>query len=192
MPSPRLGLRLGQMLVSVAQRDARSMPNACVEHRCIESWINQRKTGAMIPDAQLHAEVGRLLGILYAKRFAALDKLSLGRLLSKNPYLYRALALQTLWSSPTTAHDRFLCPARMKPFLVTTSSAAGHFAATHGTASDGELRNVTVGAGAGQDIAIETANSYLAISVKSSKTSSTPKARRGKGANFNPASPAKS
>ena len=45
----------------------------------------------MISDSRLNTEVGRLLEILYAKRFGALERLTLGKLLNKNPYLYRAL-----------------------------------------------------------------------------------------------------
>ena len=47
----------------------------------------------MISDTALQIEVGRLLVRLYEKRFAALDKLTLDRLLAKNPYLYRALGI---------------------------------------------------------------------------------------------------
>ena len=47
----------------------------------------------MMPELLLQEEIGRLLGILYGKRFAAIDKLNLARLLSKNPYLYRALGI---------------------------------------------------------------------------------------------------
>lgn len=138
----------------------------------------------MIPDAQLHAEVGRLLGILYAKRFAALDKLSLGRLLSKNPYLYRALGIadslefiqQLMIAFVSSSDETIFGNDFIEPLAI--------FAATHGTASDGELRNVTVGAGAGQDIAIETANSYLAISVKSSKNIFNSQSAKGQGSEF--------
>ena len=45
----------------------------------------------MISESKLNAEIGRLLTVLYEKRFGALDRLTLGKLLNKNPYLYRAL-----------------------------------------------------------------------------------------------------
>ena len=138
----------------------------------------------MIPDAHLNAEVGRLLSILYAKRFAALDKLSLGRLLSKNPYLYRALGIadslefiqQLMIAFVSSSDETIFGNDFIEPLAI--------FAATHGTASDGESRNVTVGAGAGQDIAIETANSYLAISVKSSKNIFNSQSAKGQGSEF--------
>ena len=47
----------------------------------------------MIDQEVLQAEVARLLAVLYQKRFDALHRLSLTKLLSKNPYLYRALGL---------------------------------------------------------------------------------------------------
>ena len=84
----------------------------------------------MIPDAQLHAEVGRLLGILYAKRFAALDKLSLGRLLSKNPYLYRALGIADSLEFIQQLMIAFVSSSE-KPFLVTTSSSRWPFLQLH-------------------------------------------------------------
>ena len=138
----------------------------------------------MIPDVQLQTEVGRLLGVLYTKRFSALDKLSLGRLLNKNPYLYRALGIadssefiqQLLIAFVSSSDETIFGNDFIEPLAI--------FAATHGTTPDGELRSVTVGAGAGQDIAIETARSYLAISVKSSKNIFNSQSAKGQGSEF--------
>ena len=47
----------------------------------------------MIDGHVLQNEVARLLTVLYEKRFGALGRLTLTKLLSKNPYLYRALGL---------------------------------------------------------------------------------------------------
>ena len=48
----------------------------------------------MIEAKALEDQVGLLLSVLYAKRFASLEKLRLKRLLDKNPYLYRALGIE--------------------------------------------------------------------------------------------------
>lgn len=138
----------------------------------------------MISEVQLQSEVGRLLQTLYAKRFAALENLSLGRLLNKNPYLYRALGIadslefiqQLMIAFVSSSDETIFGNDFIEPLAI--------FAATYGTASDGEPRNVTVGAGAGQDIAIETANTYLAISVKSSKNIFNSQSAKGQGSEF--------
>jgi len=138
----------------------------------------------MIHETLLQAEVGKLLTVLFGKRFATLEKLTLERLLSKNPYLYRALGIadssefiqQLMIAFVSSSDETIFGNDFIEPLAI--------FAATHGTTSDAELRNVTVGAGAGQDIAIETARSYLAISVKSSKNIFNSQSAKGQGSEF--------
>lgn len=123
----------------------------------------------MIAKKILEKEVGRLLAILYGKRFAALDKLSLSRLLDKNPYLYRALGysdssefmMQLMVAFISSSDETIFGNDFLEPLAIFAARQANQ----HGDIE----RTVTVGAGAGQDIAIETATSYLAISVKSGK-----------------------
>ena len=137
-----------------------------------------------IADQQLKTEVGRLLTTLYAKRFAALDKLTLARLLNKNPYLYRALGIadssefiqQLMIAFVSSSDETIFGNDFIEPLAV--------FAASHSPNASGIPRTVTVGAGAGQDIAIETAKSYLAISVKSSKNIFNSQSAKGQSGEF--------
>lgn len=138
----------------------------------------------MIADELLHQEVGRLLAILYNKRFAALGKLKLSRLLNKNPYLYRALGfsdssefmMQLMVAFVSSSDETIFGNDFLEPLAV--------FAARQAT-EHGEIeRTVTVGAGAGQDIAIETATSYLAISVKSGKNIFNSQSTKGQSVEF--------
>lgn len=138
----------------------------------------------LMSEPLLQAEIGRLLGILYRKRFAALDKLNLTRLLSKNPYLYRALGIsdssefimQLMVAFVSSSDETIFGNDFLEPLAI--------FAAKNTTVSDEDLRSVTVGAGAGQDIAIETATSYLAISVKSSKNIFNSQSSKGQDSEF--------
>lgn len=106
----------------------------------------------MISQALLEQKVGLLLQTLYTKRFAALDKLTLGELLKKNPYLYRALGLnqpaelitQLLAARISSSDETIFGNDFFEPLAV--------FAAQHGQPD----AQVAVGAGAGQDIAIES------------------------------------
>lgn len=135
----------------------------------------------MISQALLEQKVGLLLQTLYTKRFAALDKLTLGELLKKNPYLYRALGLnqpaelitQLLAARISSSDETIFGNDFFEPLAV--------FAAQHGQPD----AQVAVGAGAGQDIAIETAQAYLAISVKSGTNIFNSQSEKGQSAEFN-------
>jgi hypothetical protein len=137
----------------------------------------------MIDQPLLSAEIGRLLAVLYAKRFAALDRLTLTTLLAKNPYLYRAmgesdplqLLKQMLMARVSSSDETIFGNDFFEPLAM--------FAARYATG--GERRTVTVGAGAGQDIAIETASEYLAISVKSGINIFNSQSEKGQSAEFN-------
>lgn len=138
----------------------------------------------MIANKALQQEIGRLLDVLYAKRFAALDKLGLDRLLSKNPYLYRALGIgnaaefisQLMLAFVSSSDETIFGNDFIEPLAI--------FAAQNADIAEGGKRSVTVGAGAGQDIAIETAKSYLAISVKSSVNIFNSQSEKGQSSEF--------
>ena len=138
----------------------------------------------MIANKVLQAEVGRLLEVLYAKRFAALEKLTLTRVLAKNPYLYRALGIgdpsefimQLMVAFVSSSDETIFGNDFLEPLAI--------FSATHANEHSDPTRSVTVGAGAGQDIAIETAKSYLAISVKSSKNIFNSQSAKGQDSEF--------
>ena len=48
----------------------------------------------MISKSALDRKVAELLAVLYERRFAQLNALTLTKLLNKNPYLYRAIGIQ--------------------------------------------------------------------------------------------------
>ena len=121
----------------------------------------------MISDIALQQEVGRLLETLYQKRYGALAKLKLEKLLGKNPYLYRALGISDASEFINQLMVAFVSSSDETIFGNDFFEPLAIFAARHGDAVDHEKRTVSVGAGAGQDIAIETASAYLAIAVKS-------------------------
>lgn len=137
----------------------------------------------MISEAALGAEIGRLLGVLYEKRFGALGKLTLNDLLAKNPYLYRALGLnkpsdfieQVLIARISSSDETIFGNDFLEPLAV--------FAASHGVGRQKGVQ-VNVGAGAGQDIAIETPDAYLAVSVKSGKKIFNSQSDKGQSAEF--------
>ncbi len=134
----------------------------------------------MIDADVLQTEVGRLLQVLYGKRFAALDALTLTKLLAKNPYLYRALGegnpssllKQMLMARVSSSDETIFGNDFFEPMaMFAARSAPGN-------------RMVTVGAGAGQDIAIETATEYLAISVKSGTNIFNAQSEKGQAGEF--------
>ena len=120
----------------------------------------------MIAKKQLDAKVAELLNVLYARRTAQLHGLTLTMLLNKNPYLYRAIGIQR--------PDHFLDGLLAARISSSDETIFGNeffeplalWAAEHAEIPG---RKVSVGAGAGQDISIESATEYFAISVKSGK-----------------------
>ena len=138
----------------------------------------------MISDTALQIEVGRLLVRLYEKRFAALDKLTLDRLLAKNPYLYRALGISDASEFIQQLMIAFVSSSDETIFGNDFFEPLAIFAAKNSATATENLRSVTVGAGAGQDIAIETANAYLAISVKSGTNIFNSQSSKGQGSEF--------
>lgn len=134
----------------------------------------------MIEQAVLEQKIGALLQTLYSKRFAALSNLKLSDLLKKNPYLYRALGLnqpadliaQLLAARLSSSDETIFGNDFFEPLAVFAAQQAQPDA------------QVSVGAGAGQDIAIETAQAYLAISVKSGTNIFNSQSAKGQSAEF--------
>ena len=124
------------------------------------------------------------MAILYSKRFGALGRLTLGKLLNKNPYLYRALGLadssefieQLLIAYVSSSDETIFGNDFIEPLAI--------FSAQNRTTPADEQWQVSVGASAGQDIAIETASAYLAISVKSSKNILNSQSAKGQSGEF--------
>jgi hypothetical protein len=138
----------------------------------------------LIDESQLDAKVGQLLEVLYQKRFASLDGLTLTKLINKNPYLYRALGIedasefieQLLAARISSSDETIFGNDFLEPLAIWSAQASDQH--------DGGARSVTVGAGAGQDIAIETATAYLAISVKSGKNIFNSQSNKGQSTEF--------
>ena len=135
----------------------------------------------MIAQDLLEQKVGQLLQTLYEKRFAALQKLKLSDLLKKNPYLYRALGL----SRPTELIEQLLIARISSSDETIFGNDFFEPLAVFAAQQAQRTAQVTVGAGAGQDIAIETANEYLAVSVKSGTNIFNSQSEKGQSAEFN-------
>ncbi len=135
----------------------------------------------MMDEALLREKVGALLATLYGKRLAALQALTLADLLKKNPYLYRALGVsrpvefieQALLARISSSDETIFGNDFFEPLAF--------FAAQQGQAG---VATVTVGAGAGQDFAIETAREYWAVAVKSGTNIFNAQSEKGQSAEF--------
>ena len=135
----------------------------------------------MIAKKKLDTKVAELLAVLYVRRFAQLQALTLTMLLNKNPYLYRAIGIQR--------PDHFLDGLLVARISSSDETIFGNeffeplalWAAEHAEISG---RKVSVGAGAGQDISIESATEYFAISVKSGKNIFNSQSDKGQKAEF--------
>lgn len=138
----------------------------------------------MIAENLLKQKVGDLLEILYSKRFAAIDKLNLARILNKNPYLYRALGFSDSSEFIMQLMVAFVSSSDETIFGNDFLEPLAFFAAINANEHGDPDRVVTVSAGAGQDIAIETATSYLAIAVKSGKNIFNSQSIKGQSAEF--------
>lgn len=122
----------------------------------------------MIEQQALEAEVDRLLKVVYGKRFATLEKLTLSKLLSKNPYLYRGLGIvkaeewvdEVLAAFISSSDETVFGNEFFEPLALWAAKAAEF---------PGDKREVTVGGGAGYDVGIETASAYRAVAIKSGK-----------------------
>lgn len=138
----------------------------------------------MIEQAKLDTRVSVLLTTLYGKRFNVLSELKLERLLQKNPYLYCSLGLnnpsdfieQVLIAFVSSSDETVFGNDFFEPLAIWAAEEADQ----HGQGN----RTVTVGAGAGQDIAIETVAAYYAISVKSGKNIFNAQSNKGQNAEF--------
>jgi Type II restriction endonuclease EcoO109I len=122
----------------------------------------------LIAQKELDFRIKELLSALYKKRFDALQKLKLTELLAKNPYLYRSIGgtnpfkfLEKILQARISSSDETIFGNDFfEPLAFWSATKASE---------NLPLTTVNIGAGAGQDIAIENAQEYLAISVKSGK-----------------------
>lgn len=138
----------------------------------------------MIEESKLEDRVGELLEVLYTKRFASLNGLTLTKLINKNPYLYRAIGIndpsefidQLLSARVSSSDETIFGNDFLEPLAL--------WSAGESKQHDGGDRSVTVGGGAGQDIAIQTAAAYLAISVKSGKNIFNSQSDKGQSTEF--------
>ena len=138
----------------------------------------------MIEESKLEVRVGELLEILYTKRFASLESLTLTKLINKNPYLYRAIGIndpsvfidQLLSARISSSDETIFGNDFLEPLALWSAKGSDQH--------EGGDRSVTVGAGAGQYIAIETATAYLAISVKSGKNIFNSQSHKGQSTEF--------
>jgi hypothetical protein len=138
----------------------------------------------LIDESILDQKVSELLQGLYERRLSTLSELSLQTLLSKNPYLYRAIDAgsadrligELLAARISSSDETFFGNIFLEPLVLWSAQESNQHGDSH--------RVVTVGAGAGQDIAIETSDSYLAISVKSSKVIFNSQSTKGQSKEF--------
>lgn len=138
----------------------------------------------MIPEQVLAEKIGALLEVLYSKRIAALQKLKLSDLLNKNPYLYRALGAsrahefieQLLIARISSSDETIFGNDFFEPLAI--------FAAQQAQQGQAQPAAVSVGAGAGQDIAVESDTEYLAIAVKSGTNIFNSQSEKGQSAEF--------
>jgi Type II restriction endonuclease EcoO109I len=139
---------------------------------------------AVIDDTALENEIGRLLAVLYAKRIAKVGDLKLGRLIDKNPYLYRAIGIDDPSQLIEQLLAAFISSSDETIFGNEFFEPLAFWCAKASQQEGVNARSVTVGAGAGQDIAIETATAYFAISVKSGKNIFNAQSAKGQNSEF--------
>ena len=106
----------------------------------------------MIEAKALEDQVGLLLSVLYAKRFASLEKLRLKRLLDKNPYLYRALGIEDSLELLRQLLIAFVSSSDETLFGNDFFEPLALWAAGESSGHSGGQRVVTVGGAAGIDI----------------------------------------
>jgi Type II restriction endonuclease EcoO109I len=135
----------------------------------------------MIQAKALDAKIAQLLAVLYERRFIQLRALTLTKLLNKNPYLYRAVGIQRpdhllegLLNARISSSDETIFG---NEFFEPLALWAAQNAKIEG-------RHASIGAGAGQDISIESATEYFAISVKSGKNIFNSQSDKGQKAEF--------
>ncbi|OOV86691.1 PmeII family type II restriction endonuclease [Oceanospirillum linum] len=139
----------------------------------------------MIKQDALDREISRLLNILYEKRFAKLDEIDLKRLLKKNPYLFRSIGLNDSSELIEAMLDAFLSSSDETLFGNDFFEPLAFWTAKNAVLVDHEKReSVTVGSASGTDLAIETANSYLAIAVKSGTNIFNSQSTKGQSTEF--------
>lgn len=137
----------------------------------------------MIDQAQLDAEIQRLLDILYKKRFEKLAEIDLKRLLKKNPFLFRSVGIQDPNELIEAMLDAFLSSSDETIFGNDFFEPLAYWTATAAN-KDKKDTTVSIGSASGMDIAIETANAFLAIAVKSGTNIFNAQSTKGQSAEF--------
>lgn len=139
----------------------------------------------MICQTKLDNEIERLLNVLYEKRFAKLEEVDLQRLLKKNPFLFRAIGLTDTSELVEAMLDAFLSSSDETFFGNDFFEPLAFWTAKNAVDVDHENReSVTVGSASGTDLAIETANAYLAIAVKSGTNIFNSQSTKGQSTEF--------
>lgn len=138
----------------------------------------------MIEQKLLDQEIQRLLNILYEKRFKKLDDVDLKRLLKKNPYLFRSIGIDDPSILVEAMLDAFLSSSDETFFGNDFFEPLAYWTAKNADTTADESRTVTVGSASGTDLAIETANSYLAIAVKSGTNIFNSQSTKGQSTEF--------
>lgn len=138
----------------------------------------------MINQNSLDQEIQRLLNILYDKRFKKLDDVDLKRLLKKNPYLFRSIGIDDPNVLVESMLDAFLSSSDETFFGNDFFEPLAYWTAKNAVHIGEEERAVTVGSASGTDLAIETANSYLAIAVKSGTNIFNSQSTKGQSTEF--------
>ena len=138
----------------------------------------------MIDQASLDQEIQRLLNILYDKRFKKLNEVDLKRLLKKNPYLFRSIGIDDPNVLVEAMLDAFLSSSDETYFGNDFFEPLAYWTAKNAVLVDDKERVVTVGSASGTDLAIETANSYLAIAVKSGTNIFNSQSTKGQSTEF--------
>jgi hypothetical protein len=139
----------------------------------------------MICQNELDTEIKRLLNALYGKRFTKLSEVNLQRLLKKNPFLFRAIGLTDTSELVESMLDAFLSSSDETYFGNDFFEPLAFWVAKNAIdVSDENRESVSVGSASGTDLAIETANSYLAIAVKSGTNIFNSQSTKGQSTEF--------
>lgn len=120
----------------------------------------------MILDTELQAITVSLLEKFHERRLVNLRKTTIGTLLRKNPYLYRAIGLTSASDYIQIALDALISSSDETIFGNEFFEPLAKWAATAAYRDRADV-TVQVGGGSGFDISIESSTEYHAIAVKS-------------------------
>jgi hypothetical protein len=123
----------------------------------------------MINCENLQREIERILKLIHDKRVSKLRKLSLTTLLNKNPYLYRAIGVQSPEELIENLIEAWISSSDETIFGNEFFEPLALWAAKEANEHGQESRTAKFSEAAGVDISIETEKALYAISVKSGK-----------------------